>query len=576
MRNRTIWQRRGLAVAVISVLLVLVTACTEDELTASRASVASVSLSPAGATMLTGDRLRLTATLLDADRDTLLSRQIAWSVSDEGVASVDETGLVTAVAAGAATVTATSEGIAGSMLLSVEKKPEPVGFIGYADPAARFTACGICHAEEQTEWRGTNHSEAWAGLQTSDLAEEGCELCHTVTERGNAVEQIGGYELTSDQRFYDVQCESCHGPGQAHAVAADPGAEPPHASIAEGGGMTSGCGECHTFLEQPQLEEWEQSVMAQIPNYAIAAATDDACLDCHEGKTALMKRFGVTADYAEKAEDSPLPIVCVVCHDPHSSEFEADLRVSPSDTADHLCLRCHAHRATPPSQAGPHAAQGSLLLGNGGYTPPGYEDQVDAGRHVTAHGPVRNLRLCVTCHLPKFSGASLYRYTGHTFDAIPCQDSRGEVTPGPCPDEERYFQACARSGCHGGPGFAMAVDYWGRWARHNQLLDQLWLDSDGDRVIDATDGGLLAQLVALGDTLQFVFTDDSVTLGEGALWNAQLAFTADRTHFADGEVLGMRFSANKSSGNGVHNPFLLEALLLTSIKALEEFLEARR
>ena len=171
MRNRTIWQRRGLVLAIPSVLLALGTACSDDELTGSRASVASVSLSPAGATMLTGDRLRITATLLDSDGNTLLSRPIVWSSSDGGVASVDETGFVTAVAEGGATITATSEGVAGSTSLAVELKPQPVGFVGYANPSTRLTACGICHTEEQAEWKGTTHSVAWAGLQSDDRAD---------------------------------------------------------------------------------------------------------------------------------------------------------------------------------------------------------------------------------------------------------------------------------------------------------------------------------------------------------------------------------------------------------------------
>ena len=60
------------------------------------------------------------------------------------------------------------------------------------------------------------------------------------------------------------------------------------------------------------------------------------------------------------------------------------------------------------------------------------------------------------------------------------------------------------------------------------------------------------------------------------MWNAMLAYTSERDVWANGRALGQSFRAHKTSGEGVHNPFLLEALLRTSIKALEEFLKARQ
>ncbi len=146
---------------------------------------------------------------------------------------------------------------------------------------------------------------------------------------------------------------------------------------------------------------------------------------------------------------------------------------------------------------------------------------------------------------------------------------------GPCELSARYFDGCSISGCHGGPDWAREADYRGIIGRLNELLDSLWFDTDSDRVIDATDGGLLPQVVALGDPFQLDVTDDSVTVPEGALWNAQLAFTSERPYFGDGEVFGIRFSASKTSGNGVHNPILLEPLLQASINALRDYLAAR-
>jgi len=573
--------RRSIDVSSVLALSVLAVACNEDGPMVSGEPVASVSVSPATATLFTEERLQFTATLLDADGDTLPDREVFWSTSNAQVAGVDQIGLVTAAAEGDAIINATSDGITGKASIEVVMAPELAGFIGYPDPDMKRTVCWDCHPAETAGWIGTTHVQAWGNLQDSSDAQPACEACHSLTELGNAVEGTAGYSLAPDRRYQDVQCESCHGPGRDHVV--DPSETQPQAALSAGTTLATGCGECHRLAEQPHTEQWEQSNMGRAPSVAIAAETDPACLECHEGKAALASRFGVDAAFAEKDDGSLLPIVCSVCHDPHGSEYEDDLRAQVAQpTSDFLCLRCHAYRSEPPSASGPHAAQGMLLLGDAGWVPPGWEDQIDGNRTFTTHGPKTNPRLCLTCHVPQFSvndpttGRLIFRSVGHTFRAISCLDSRGIPVPGTCPDEERYFDSCANSGCHFTGDFARMGDYGPFQERLNFLLDNLWADSDGNRVIDATDGGLLPQIVARADTFQLVLTDDSVTVAEGALWNAQLAFNWDRTHFGDGEVFGARFSATKVSGNGVHNPFLLEALLQASVGALQTYLQAQQ
>jgi len=83
--------------------------------------------------------------------------------------------------------------------------------------------------------------------------------------------------------------------------------------------------------------------------------------------------------------------------------------------------------------------------------------------------------------------------------------------------------------------------------------------------MEAADGGLLPQVIALGFESDLDPEDDTMTPAKGALWNAMLAWTDDRTQWSDGEVAGAHFSSHPNSGNGVHNPHLLEALLLASI-----------
>lgn len=72
--------------------------------------VATITLSPTSATLAPGQTVQLTATLKDASGNTLTGRTVTWSSSSTTVATVSTTGLVTAVAVGNATISATSEG----------------------------------------------------------------------------------------------------------------------------------------------------------------------------------------------------------------------------------------------------------------------------------------------------------------------------------------------------------------------------------------------------------------------------------------------------------------------------------
>ncbi|HET7425700.1 MAG TPA: Ig-like domain-containing protein [Gemmatimonadales bacterium] len=72
--------------------------------------VASVSITPSSSRIVPNATVQLEATTRDSTGATLSGRQVTWSSSDEGVTTVSSKGLVTGVAAGNATITATSEG----------------------------------------------------------------------------------------------------------------------------------------------------------------------------------------------------------------------------------------------------------------------------------------------------------------------------------------------------------------------------------------------------------------------------------------------------------------------------------
>ena len=118
-----------------------------------------------------GDTARLEATVLDANGSAVEGAVVAWSSADEGVATVDASGLVTAVGVGSAAVTATSGSASGSASVtviqeasSVEVSPDSVEFTVLGD-TARITATvldanGSAVAGAAVAWSSADESVA--------------------------------------------------------------------------------------------------------------------------------------------------------------------------------------------------------------------------------------------------------------------------------------------------------------------------------------------------------------------------------------------------------------------------------
>ena len=457
------------------------------------------------------------------------------------------------------------------------------GMLGYYSIEDHQTTCGNCHADTQVEWAETAHAHAWEGLQSSGGAQEFCEGCHTVSELGNALTAASGWNAVKDSTYLDVQCESCHGPGNDHAGAPD--MTQPLASIAVDTGATNGCGECHYDTHHPFVEQWKQSKHGSGTSFSRGGSS--GCDECHSAQGALEQQFNSNADYVEKDGD-PLPIVCAVCHDPHGGPLDGQLRAPVGEgTSRSLCLLCHNRKTVPASGTrGPHAAQGPLVLGdNIAWWPDGFE-WLDG--LTGSHGDTDvNEDLCATCHVVMFSvtdaatGDFVFNSVGHTFEAISCLDAQGIPTTASCTDDERDFSACAS--CHGTEAASQAI-YEAFKDTLNALLDQIWVDTDGNEILDPapTDAGVLPLILQVtGDDKQIDRSDTLFTSAEGILYNAQVAATHDRDLFLDGATIvidqgtgdpdTVSFSGHRSSGNGVHNPPFLEALLKASIQHAIDF-----
>lgn len=117
-------QTRPRTLALPAMLLfALLVGCDRDP--NGPAPVASVRVAPDAVTLQVNETRQLNATLHTASGAPISGPQITWSSSDTLVATVSATGLITARAAGPATITATSEGKHGRATVTVSA-PSPL------------------------------------------------------------------------------------------------------------------------------------------------------------------------------------------------------------------------------------------------------------------------------------------------------------------------------------------------------------------------------------------------------------------------------------------------------------------
>lgn len=91
--------------------------------TVTNTPVASVVVQPGAVDVQAGQTYQLVALVLDAAQNPLTGRAITWTSGTPSVATVSNTGLVTAAAPGTARITATAGGVSGSATVTVPQAP---------------------------------------------------------------------------------------------------------------------------------------------------------------------------------------------------------------------------------------------------------------------------------------------------------------------------------------------------------------------------------------------------------------------------------------------------------------------
>lgn len=87
--------------------------------TVTQKPVVSVTVTPQAQQLKVGFSVQLQATLRDIDGNVLANRPVNWTTSDGTLATVSANGQVQAVAVGTVTITATSEGVNGTAVITV-------------------------------------------------------------------------------------------------------------------------------------------------------------------------------------------------------------------------------------------------------------------------------------------------------------------------------------------------------------------------------------------------------------------------------------------------------------------------
>jgi uncharacterized protein YjdB len=144
-------------------------------ITVGAVPVATVNVAPSTAAVDIGSTVQLTATTLDASGNTLTGRAVSWSSSDNAIAVVSPSGVVTGVSAGVVTITGTSEGMFGTSTVTVNASapppPVPVASVTVAPNTVNLTVGGSQTVTATTRDASgnvlTGRSVSWSSSNTN-------------------------------------------------------------------------------------------------------------------------------------------------------------------------------------------------------------------------------------------------------------------------------------------------------------------------------------------------------------------------------------------------------------------------
>jgi hypothetical protein len=165
-----------------SVTIALLIACSDsgDSVSPPTRSVATVAVSPSTNGLIVGQTAALTAIAKDANGKVIDGRTVQWATDNAAIATVSTSGVVTAVAEGTTTVSATVEGKTGQAQVAVSRVPvasvrlTPSTVVIEARNARQLTAVALDAAGNVLEGRPivwTTDAPAVASVSASGLVQ---------------------------------------------------------------------------------------------------------------------------------------------------------------------------------------------------------------------------------------------------------------------------------------------------------------------------------------------------------------------------------------------------------------------
>lgn len=320
-----------------------------------------------------------------------------------------------------------------------------IGVGGMTSEPPAYPQCGTCHADKGKAWYQTAHATMFSRSidgMTSDHYGPNCVSCHT-TGFNNRPEAVnGGFDDVVREAGWtfpevlepgnwaaliaenpevaamaNIQCESCHGPGQLHVSGGVGG------DRAISSGLEYGvCAQCHA--EEPYHvfpQQWENSAHGDIDSRGFTYPIGEnrtSCVRCHSGVGFIDYVNGVPE---EELRTDYQPITCAVCHDPHNADNPNQLRVFDTVTLPNdvevveggpsaTCMTCHNVRR----DGGAEGQVAAALAGDGLSTPHHGNNQAEllnmTGGYtwgetlpISTHGNILD-NTCVSCHMAPTPG----------------------------------------------------------------------------------------------------------------------------------------------------------------------------
>lgn len=209
---------------------------------------------------------------------------------------------------------------------------------------------GILAGSPEKLLAGGNAAGQQAGQASGSINNEDCAVCHEDLAKAFANSRHGILEK-SPRFMMKNSCESCHGPGEAHALGdgdktkiisfkeSDKTAYQRqclecHQSNAEILGFTASrhskgglfCADCHGVHNPAPMTRLLKSAPAQL------------CMSCH-----IERRADFAKPFHHRVNEGAM--VCVDCHQPHGGFERRQLRTTHS--GEEICVKCHLDKGGP-------------------------------------------------------------------------------------------------------------------------------------------------------------------------------------------------------------------------------------